>query len=258
MPTQEELVDIIARGGSKDEVKALIEKQPNLLEEKDQYGRTPLLHAALFGNKATVEALIESKANLNAKAYGIGVIYYAMINKTEDATAIIKLLAEKQPNLLEEKDQCNRTPLLHAALFGNKATVEALIENNANIYAKGESGDNVLHYAAANQTEDAAAIFKLLTERWPDLLKEKNANGDLPLSGSKADGSEQDSANKVIPAVPIEAMEKKRLLLKGYMEESIMETKDIPLKVSRAAPSSSASLQAVSAVSNSHNQQHSL
>ena len=90
------------------------------------------------------------------------------------------------------------------------------------------------------------------------ILKEKNANGDLPLSGSKADGSEQDSANKVIPAVPIEAMEKKRLLLKGYMEESIMETKDIPLKVSRAAPSSSASLQAVSAVSNSHNQQHSL
>jgi ankyrin repeat protein len=65
MTDLEKLIDAAKRGHLAD-VKAIAQTQPDLINQRDELGATPLHHAAFAGHRDVVRALIEHGADLNA------------------------------------------------------------------------------------------------------------------------------------------------------------------------------------------------
>ncbi len=55
------------RSGNMDLIRALLQKQPSLINAKDNFGSTPLHTAVEKGNIRIVELLIQNGADVNAK-----------------------------------------------------------------------------------------------------------------------------------------------------------------------------------------------
>jgi ankyrin repeat protein len=114
-----------ARGGDLEKLKTLLVADPTLAFSKVSCDMTPLLGAAVIGNKDEVEVLIDSKADVNAKNW------------------------------------INQTPLHYAAIGGFKDVAELLIAHGADVNARDKDGHTPL-YEAMNQVpwrKDVAALL---------------------------------------------------------------------------------------------------
>ncbi|KAJ1475622.1 ankyrin repeat-containing domain protein [Baffinella frigidus] len=80
-------------------------------------GRTPLHHAAYWGHKAAIEALLAAKADVHAQS------------------------------------DCGETPLHWAARMGQEAAIKALLAAKADVHAQNEGGRTPLHRAAYSGLE---------------------------------------------------------------------------------------------------------
>jgi ankyrin repeat protein len=60
---------------------------------------------------------------------------------------------------LNELDQTDRTPLMHAAAKGNTITAKALLQLGADVNARNSTGDTALRVAASDGTRDVAKIL---------------------------------------------------------------------------------------------------
>ncbi|MFA7329344.1 MAG: ankyrin repeat domain-containing protein, partial [Candidatus Ratteibacteria bacterium] len=80
-----------AVAGDVAKVKALLEKNPGLVNAKDNRGLTPLHLAAMYGRKDVAEVLLANKANIEAKANDSGgtPLHWAVFNDRKD---VVKLL----------------------------------------------------------------------------------------------------------------------------------------------------------------------
>jgi len=122
-------------------VTKLAKAHPELVNERDADGMTPLLLAAARGKAEVVDALLEAKADPN------------------------------QPNRL------GQTPLHIAALGGSEACVKRLLAAGAKIGAHDFKNDLPIHFAAIT---DNVAIAKLLLVDKVG-LNDKDKDGDTPL-----------------------------------------------------------------------------
>jgi ankyrin repeat protein len=127
-------------------IKSLLENTPDVLNKTDKYGRTPLMCAVLIGNIHFVRYLISKNANLNVIAndsytalrwaYKVGhrEILLALIQAGAVDTSLkgkylihelaangdleaVTLLLEKDPDLLNKKDENEQTPLEYISLM---------------------------------------------------------------------------------------------------------------------------------------------
>ncbi|KAK4444707.1 hypothetical protein QBC34DRAFT_414527 [Podospora aff. communis PSN243] len=155
-------------------VKLLLEKNADI-EAKDNDGGTPLLWAAMEGHEAVVKLLLEKNADIEAKD-GDGRTPL-LLAAEEDDGCVVKLLLERNATV-EVKDEDGRTPLSLAAMKGYEAVVKLLLEKNADVEAKDEYGQTPLSLAAMNGYE---AVVKLLLEKNAD-VEAKDEFGDTPLS----------------------------------------------------------------------------
>jgi ankyrin repeat protein len=147
------------------------------LEKKDEYGRTPLLWAAINGHKAIVKSLLDRGAIVEAEDV-VGQTSLlekgAVIDVKDDLgrtslflaswnghTATVKLLLEKGA-VINVKDDLGRTSLFLAAENGHTATVELLLKKGAVINATDRNGRASLLLAAEN---GHTATEKLLLEK---------------------------------------------------------------------------------------------
>lgn len=135
-----------ARSGDLKAAKALINAQPTLVFSKDANdgGRTPLHLAVHNDQKAVVELLLVSKADINAKDRD-GNTPLHMANNIN----IVKLLLAKGANV-NAKRALDQTPLHYSAIGGNKDVVELLLAQGANVNAKCRDGWTPLRYAVHN------------------------------------------------------------------------------------------------------------
>jgi ankyrin repeat protein len=180
----------LAQKGDLEGVKALIEKDPELVNAKDKDGRTPLhwacrgvhlevvkllvdkgadvnaedsnkiipLHSLAVRNSAAVIEILTAKgAHVDAKDYrGNTALHYAAIYNAADAAA---LLVKKGADI-ENRENYHRTPLILCARErGGPTTIKVLLEAGADVNARDKSQDTALNLASWRGKKEVVDIL---------------------------------------------------------------------------------------------------
>jgi len=133
-------------------------------EDPDEYdpekGMVALSLAAVNGHVECVEALLEAAADTtmpDKKLKQLPIHWALAAPKTDEnpdpgprALAILKLLLQKNNELLEEKDPDGCTPLMIAAKCGQTDAAILLRELGAEVNRKSKDGKTPLHYSCTN------------------------------------------------------------------------------------------------------------
>ena len=114
-----------AATGQTDRIRTLLEDDPALVNAYSPDGFAPLSLAVFFGHPETVEALLAAGAEVNAAS----------------------------------RETMKLTPLASAMAAGQNQIARTLIDNGANVNAKGENDLTPLHTAAARGNIEAATLL---------------------------------------------------------------------------------------------------
>lgn len=178
-------------------VQAMLADKPELLNENAQWFETPIQAAAHVGNQPIVNFLLDQGAPLDictaamlgradevraqldddpelayaTGAHSIPVLYYPAITGHLD---IAQMLLDAGADINFEDG--GNTPLHGAALTGQTAMVQWLLDHDANPYAKDFDGQTPLDRAEANGHAEAAALLRPFfdTSGEPDTAEESS------------------------------------------------------------------------------------
>jgi ankyrin repeat protein len=147
-------------------------------------GEPALVLAARAGYTATVDALLDAKANVNARsAVGDSAIMAAALNGRLD---IVKKLRSRGAEI----NNSGWTPLIYAATGGHDAIVEYLLAEGASINAVSPNGTSALMMAVR---EGKGSTVTLLIAKGAD-VNQRNQSGGTALAWAMR-GNEQAMAS---------------------------------------------------------------
>jgi ankyrin repeat protein len=145
-----------------------------MANERNKYGKTPLINASTQGHLEVVRSLLNRGANVNAKdKNGCTSLMYAI---EDEHTAIVRLLLNKgaRANI---RTQAGDTPLSMAVYYENLDIAKLLLDHGANVNARNLDGQSALMYAARRGN---LQMVKLLLDYGANitgvLSKARNAN----------------------------------------------------------------------------------
>ena len=143
-----------------EQVQAMIEDQPGLLDELSDHGFTPLGIATHFGNEDIVRFLLANGADPNIQSqngYNVYPIHTA-IGSGFDGIAKMLIEAGAEVNVL----QSSRTSPLHlASQHGNIDLIILLLEHGALVEIKNDMGKTASDLAAEKGYTEIAHILKV-------------------------------------------------------------------------------------------------
>lgn len=134
-PTDFTPLGLVSQFGHVVLVRQLLEKGAEVDARDSEYGRTPLLWAAISGHEAVVQLLLEKGADIEAKDRIFKLTPLAYAADSGDK-AMVKLLLESGADV-GPFDESGRTPLSWATEPGNEAVVKLLLEAEASLEARG-------------------------------------------------------------------------------------------------------------------------
>jgi ankyrin repeat protein len=153
----------LSKTGELKKIKALIEKEQELIEKKDDQGWSPLHHASFHGHNEVVEFFIANGAEINAlDNAGCTPLHRAVLRGHIEVT---KILFEAGAEI-NKISTFGSTPLAYAVRGNQKDVMEYLISKGADVNLRQGNGDAPLHMAAAlNRNE----IVELLLSNNADI-----------------------------------------------------------------------------------------
>lgn len=159
-------------------VRLIISEYPFMLHESDKEGFHAVHYAAFGGNVSVMRLLMEF---LNDKIYQYSINCKNSINILQTAciygkTEIWKLIAQKLPILLSERDDKGWLIQHVAARCGNLEVLKIIVEdkNVKNINSKDVNGRTILHVASLYAKFN---VCEYLVSKFPDLVEERDEYG---------------------------------------------------------------------------------
>ncbi|SIP96161.1 hypothetical protein SAMN05880574_10318 [Chryseobacterium sp. RU37D] len=146
----------IARTGTVAEVKELMKQNPDIINQTNENGFSPLILACYRENIAVAEFLIEKVKDVN---YGItqGSALTASVFKGNKGLTKKLLANGANANLA---DSNGVTPLIYAVQLQDKDLVKILLENNANKDLADKQGKTAFEYAIFSKNHEIINLLK--------------------------------------------------------------------------------------------------
>jgi ankyrin repeat protein len=162
-------------------VRAILEKQPEMVNARDNDGQTPLHIAAKNGRTEVARILLEKRADVNAKdrLQGTALHWAVAFGQPDVAEVLLAKGAEVDATM-----KTGFTPLHYAAWTGRKDLAEMLITKGAAVDRKSTSGCTPLHLAASRGKREVAKLLVAKGAR-TDI---KDETGTTPLAYAIASG----------------------------------------------------------------------
>jgi len=174
-----------AAAGHLEQVRALVEADPALLEVRDETGNTPLISAcsAPVPRAQVAELLIDRGADVNAKNNWGGTPLYMALDDFDLVRSLIAKGAEVNVEAF-----VGITPLHQAASAGDLRVARLLIEKGARLDARSGSDGTILHQVINAQhllhgrTDSNREMVRLLLESGSKLQEFSFGNSELHLA----------------------------------------------------------------------------
>lgn len=146
----------VARSGTVSEVKELMKQNPDIINQTNESGFSPLILACYKGNIEVADFLIDNVKDVNYKS--------------QEGTALAGLSVKYNKNLVEHllnknanpniTDATGSTPLFWAVKFGNKELTELLLKHKADKSIKDSQGMTPFEYALQTNNKEIINLLK--------------------------------------------------------------------------------------------------
>ncbi|MDQ0592753.1 ankyrin repeat protein [Chryseobacterium ginsenosidimutans] len=146
----------IARSGTVAEVKELMKQNPDVINQTNENGFSPLILACYKGNVEVADFLMDNVKDVNYKS--------------QEGTALAGLSVKYNKNLVEHllnknanpniTDATGSTPLFWAVKFGNKELTELLLKHKADKSIKDSQGMTPFEYALKTDNKEIINLLK--------------------------------------------------------------------------------------------------
>ena len=226
--TPKQQLFLACKNGNKDNIEDLLNKKGTDVNDEDDERNTCLIYTAFNGWFLAAKILIKrgaivdtqndkgetalhiasEKCHINYIKYILGeakakvgirdkkgdtVLHKAAGAKEEQFQETIRILIKyfkEQKVEIDILNDENLTPLHMASSIGKIDTIRMLIQNNADISAKDQRDQNVLH-KAANHPEALKELIKIMKEKGKDLINEQDTQEETALHASVLAGNNQ-------------------------------------------------------------------
>lgn len=145
------LIHVAAGSGNSEAVDLLLRTGRASVDELDAGGATPLAAAVCNGRASVVGSLLEHGADMRVGRGTVTALGLAAMGG--HSQIVSQLLLHGGRNLLEVPRDDGSTPLILAASFGDRATVQVLLDAGANTDARASDGRDP--YTCARERKDA-------------------------------------------------------------------------------------------------------
>ena len=135
-------------------IQALLESPQLNVELRNSKDESPLMLAAIKGQKDLVEQLIKRDADVNKP--GWTPLHYAA---TSGQIAIMKVLLENYA-FIDAQSPNGTTPLMMAAMYGSGDAVKLLLDEGADTAMQNQLGMTAVDFANKANRPDAAAMIQ--------------------------------------------------------------------------------------------------
>lgn len=146
----------VARNGTVDEVKGLMKQNPDIINQPNENGFSPLILACYRGNTDVAKFLIDHVKDVNYQSKeGTALAGLSVKYNKELTEALLRKNAD--PNIA---DATGYTPLFWAVKFGNKELVELLLSYKADKSKKDSMGMTPFEYALQTNNKEIINLLK--------------------------------------------------------------------------------------------------
>jgi uncharacterized protein len=146
----------IARNGTVAEVKQLIKQNPDIINQTNENGFSPLILACYRGNVEVAKFLIDNVKDVNYKSQEGTALAGLAVKYNKD---LVEHLLKKNanPNIT---DATGSTPLFWAVKFGNKELTELLLKYKADKSIEDAQGKTPFEYALETKNQEIINLLK--------------------------------------------------------------------------------------------------
>ncbi|MBP1167102.1 ankyrin repeat protein [Chryseobacterium sp. PvR013] len=146
----------IARSGTVTEVQELMKQNPDIINQTNENGFSPLILACYRGNTGVADFLIDNVKDVNYKSREGTALAGLAIKYNKD---LVEHLLKKKadPNIA---DATGYTPLFWAVKSGNKELIEQLLRYKADKTKKDSMGMTPFEYALQTNNKEIINLFK--------------------------------------------------------------------------------------------------